>query len=119
MVSWWGAAGKGANRSNVDTAVEAARSRGCNRVTELIQQSTPARVEVVVGLQNESRPIPLTMHILVPQPVGELLGDVTRRNCPNVSVYTVRSQNYSIHVSYASVTQLVGVTSPLHSLTGV
>ena len=54
-----------------------------------MQQSEAVRVEVVVGLQNESRPIPLTMHILVPRPVGELLGEITRRNYLNVSGYTV------------------------------
>jgi hypothetical protein len=64
-----------------------------------IQQSEAVRIEVIVGLQNESRPIPLTPHILVPRPVGELLGDVTRGNRPNISGYAITSQNYSIHAS--------------------
>jgi hypothetical protein len=63
------------------------------RITEAV------RIEVFVGLQNESRPIPLTPHILVPRPVSELLSDVARRNRPDISGYAFARQNYSIHAT--------------------
>jgi hypothetical protein len=87
-VSW-----QDANRNNVDTAVEPIRNGGRNRTRELIQQGKAIRVEIVVGLQSEPRPIPLTPHILMPRPVGKLLCDVTRSYCSNLSGYAATSQN--------------------------
>ena len=92
------------NRQNVDTAIAAIIDTGGNRIRKLIYQCEAIQVEIIVDLQNESSPIPLTTHVLMPGPMLELFADVTCARRTRMSRNATASQNYSVHLSDVSST---------------
>jgi hypothetical protein len=77
--------------NSINAVVETLLNTRGNRDSEFIEQSEAAWVEIIVGLENELRPVPLTSYILAPRSVCEFLGNVPGTNHPGVSGNTFTS----------------------------